>query len=127
MTKGAQLTEAALDRAFARLEQIAAKGGRCPVTSGPDADGSLASGQISALAKAGKIFVEISSRNWRRITILTGPHQGKSTAQNPDKHARVYHTVGVEGSRVNGKLTDHGASSRQQPSAPRFLTASELK
>lgn len=127
MTKGTQLTEAALDRAFARLEQIASKGERCPVTSSPGADGSLASGQISALARAGKIFVEISSRNWRRITILTGPHKNKSTAQNPDKHARVYHTVGVEGSRVNGKLTDHGAASRRQPSAPRFLTASELK
>jgi predicted carbohydrate-binding protein with CBM5 and CBM33 domain len=127
MTKGVQLTNEALDLAFARLEQIASKGERCPVTSGPDADGSLASGQVSALAKAGKIFVEISSKNWRRVTILTGPYTGKSTAPNPHKGTRVYHTVGVEGSRVNGKLTDHGASSRRQPSTPRFLTASELK
>lgn len=123
MSRGAP--NLSLDGAFAILECAAIANERCPVSSGPDA-GPLKSYHISALAKAGRIFVEISSKNWRRITILTGPHKGKSTAPSPHKGNRVYQTVGVEGSRVNGRLTDHGASSRRQPSLPRFLTREEL-
>lgn len=106
-----RLSDQALDRAFAILEQAAVNGERCPVTSGPNAASGIKSKHISELAKAGRIFVEVSSRNWRRVTILTGPNAGKSTAPNPDRHARVYQTVGKEGTRVNGHFVDHGAAS----------------
>lgn len=111
---------------LAILERAAAAGERCPVSSGPDASANVPSAHVSALAKAGRISVEISSRNWRQITILTGPNANKATAPNPDKHARVYQTIDAGGTRVNGKLTDHGAARRSQPSAPRFLTRDEL-
>lgn len=114
-----------LDDAFALLEQIAAAGERCPVSSGPEAS-PLKSNHVSQLAREGRIIVEISSKNWRRVTILVGPHKGKSTAPNPHKGNRVYQVVDTRGAVVNGKITDHGAASRQQPSLPRFLTREEL-
>src|SRR5437868_14199791 len=100
------------DRAFEILERCAEKNERCPVTSGPDAHKELKSADVGRLAKAGKIFVEISSKNWRRVTILSGPQTGKSTAANPYKGSRVYQTIGAEGTKVNGRFVDHGASSR---------------
>lgn len=114
-----------LDAAFAILERAAVARARCPISSGPD-EGELKSRHFSALAKEGRILVEISSKNWRRITILTGLHKGKSTAPNPEKGSRVYQIVDTRGSVVNGKITDHGVASRCQPSLPRFLTREEL-
>jgi hypothetical protein len=108
-----------LNETFKLLEECAAKGERCPISSGPDA--TIKSEHVSALAKSGKIFVEISSKNWRRVTILVGPRKGKSTASNPTPNARTYQTIGTEGTKVNGKFVDHGAASRRQPSAPRLL------
>lgn len=127
MAAKGQLSPNSLDTAFATLEVLAADGRRCPKTSGPDAVSGLSSAQISRLANDGRIAVEISSRNWRRITILQGAHAGKSTQGNPDPNARVYQTIDKSGTRVNGKLTNDGVSTRRQPSAPRFLTAEELK
>lgn len=121
-----QLSAANLDKAFALLVECAVKGERCPITSGPDQHPFLRSGHVGALVRDGRIFVEISSRNFRRITILTGENAGKATASDPDPNSRVYQTLGKEGTKVNGKLVDHGASSRNQPSAPRFLTREEL-
>jgi hypothetical protein len=113
-----------LEEAFAQLEQAAAKGDRCPVSSGPGA--SLDKKHVAALAKAGRIAVEISSKNWRRVTILTGEHAGKSTAPSPHKGNRVYQTIDTRGTIVNGRLVDHGAASRVQPSVPRLLTREEI-
>lgn len=115
-----------LDQTFALLEAAAVAGERCPRTSGPDATPNLKGSHICALAREGRIFIEISSRNWRRVTILTGPHAGNSTAPSPHSNAVAYRTVGKEGSKTNGKLDDRGAARRQQPSAPRFLTREEL-
>jgi hypothetical protein len=114
-----------LDKAFALLEQCAVNGERCPVTSGPDQHAFLRSAHTSALAKAGRILIEISSRNFRRITILVGPHKGKKTTKNPDVRARVYQTVGAVGHKINRKFVDHGGG-RGKPSVPRFLTREEL-
>lgn len=117
-----------VDESLAILERCAVAGERCPITSGPDAHPLLLSAHFGKLAREGRIFVEISGHNWRRVTILTGPNKGKSTAPNPDPlRRRAWQTVGVEGAKVNGKLTDHGAASRRQPSLPRFLIAEELK
>jgi hypothetical protein len=114
-----------LDETFALLEEAAAAGARCPMSRVNG--GTLVSGNVTALAKEGHIAVEVSGRNWRRVTILTGPLKGKSTAPNPDpKRATVYLTIDKTGTRRNGKLIDAGASNRPQPSAPRLLTREEL-
>ena len=42
-----------------------------------------------ALAQAGKIKIEISGHNWRRVTILWGEHAGRKTPPNPHGH-KVY-------------------------------------
>lgn len=116
-----------LNQAFEILVTAAVAGERCPMTSGPAPHPELKSSHISRLALQGRIFVEISGQNFRRVTLLTGQHKGKSTQSNPNKSARVWQTVGTEGAKVNGRFVDHGAASRRQPSAPRFLTAGELK
>jgi hypothetical protein len=80
-----------------RLVEAAATGARCPQT-----DEGLPSEDVSALAREGKILVEISTKNWRRVTILFGEHKGKATAPNPLPHARVYLTIDTNGSLRNG-------------------------
>jgi hypothetical protein len=116
-----QCSPETLDKAFQLLERCAIDGTRCPKTHGPDADRFLPNASIGELTRAGRIFVEISGQNFRRITILAGPHKGKSTAANPNVLAHVWQTVGKDGARVNGERV------RQQPSAPRFLTREETK
>lgn len=110
--------EQRIAEAFARIERAALAGERCP-TSG---DG-LVSGDVTALAHAGKIAVEISTHNFRRITILEGEHKGKSTAANPLKTSTVYMTIDKRGTLRNGWPVDHGGyksskNKRTQPSAP---------
>lgn len=116
---------ASIERTFARLEAVAIAGERCPPSSGPGG-GQINRSDMTALAQAGRISVEISTHNWRQVTILTGPNAGKSTAANPHPKATVYMTVDATGTRRNGKLIDNGARSRQQPSAPRLLTSAEI-
>jgi hypothetical protein len=84
-----------LNDAFGLLERAAVNGERCPLSHGPHAS-PLKSKHVSALARAGKIFVEISGRNFRRVTILVGPHAGAKTAADPDA-GHVYATVGKRG------------------------------
>lgn len=121
------ISAAELDRAFNLLEDCAVKGERCPISGGPAAHSFLRNRHTSALALAGRIYIEISTGNFRRVTLLTGKHAGRSTVANPNPNARVWQTIGAEGTKVNGVLQDRGRSSRVQPSAPRFLTAEELK
>jgi len=104
-----------LDRAFAILEQAAINGERCPSTHGPNKISGIANKHVFALARAGRIFVEVSARNWRRITILTGGHKGKSTAPNPLKNARPYLTIGAEGTRYRSLLRSTIPASRPLP------------
>jgi hypothetical protein len=114
-----RVSAGSLNRAFEALEFCARNGDRCPITSGPGSN-SLLKANISALAKAGRISIEISGTNWRRVTILTGPHKGKSTAANPHVIARVWQTIGREGAKIIA------SAGRAVPSAPRVLTAAEL-
>lgn len=121
-----QISPENLDKAFDLLVEHAVIGARCPRTSGPDAHRLIVTAHISKLAREGRIFVEISGQNFRQITILTGPHKGAKTAPNPDSGTHVWQTVGKEGAKVNGKLVDHGARYRTQPSAPRIMSSKEL-
>lgn len=118
--------EEATERAFGVLEQCAAKRERCPVTSGPCAHPWINSQHIRKLARQGRIFVEVSSRNWRVVTILKGQHKGKQTAPNPHRGQRVYKTMGVEGSRVNGRPVMTKTPDHRQPSAPPRLKFQDL-
>jgi hypothetical protein len=102
------------DRALALLGTCAEKGERCPPTSGPDADPWLRQAHIGALAKLGYIRVEVSTKNWRQVFILRGPHAGKATAPNPLPYARVYSVQDKNGLVVNGKVVDRAWPGRKQ-------------
>lgn len=67
-----------LDAAFAQIEQAAVRGERCPQNHElPQYNCPV------ELARERRILIEISSRNWRVVTLLTGPHAGKKTAPDP--------------------------------------------
>jgi hypothetical protein len=66
------------------VQECAAAGARCPTND------DMPSGHLPKLARAGKLRIEVSGRNWRRVTILTGPQAGKSTAVNPRGDASVF-------------------------------------
>lgn len=109
-----------LDKVSATLEGCACRGERCPQNN----THGIAQAAVSALARAGRIRIEISGQNWRQVFILAGPHAGKATAANP-LGARAWKIIGANGTRVNGRLIV--PRSRRQPSAPRALSARELK
>lgn len=71
------------------IEQAAIAGARCPVNiTMATPDGGLASGVTGALARDGRIRIEVYAKNWRVIEILKGPHAGKRTAPPPFKGSR---------------------------------------
>lgn len=102
------LTPAQLDSAFAMLETAASLGERCP-QSPPF--GPIQSTACGALARAGRIRVEIFMHNWRVVTILEGPHKGKHTARCPYPNAkRPYKVIDKDSAPTPGQ--------RQQPWSP---------
>lgn len=108
------------DQAFALLERAAISGERCPQTG----DHGLRSADTTNLAHAGRILVEIFAWNYRRVTILTGPHAGKTTAAAPAGQ-KPWKIIDAHGTRTKRGVADTGASKRTQPSAPRPLTRQE--
>lgn len=91
----------ALDACFAALVSAAIAGERCPQ------NGSIGVHKqyTSQLARDGWIKIEISGQNYRAITILTGPHKGKSTAADPSKQ-RVWRVIDANGSHRVGLRSD---------------------
>jgi hypothetical protein len=88
------ISEAELDRQFGLLEQAAKRGERCPQSGN---FGPLKSAATTALARAGRIRIEIYAHNWRVVEILTGRHAGKRTMPTPYKGSgRPYMTIGTE-------------------------------
>ena len=77
------------DEAFAKLEATALVGGRCPL-AGTD---GLTSQLTAALARAGRIRIDVYPHNWRVITITEGPNAGKATAPPPNPAWRPYLTI----------------------------------
>lgn len=91
-----------LNDAFRIIEAAAIAGERCPMST--NNGGSLVPANVSVLAKTGRIAIEVSGRNWRRVTILVGPHAGKSTAPNPEPNRnKVFLTIDKRGTLRNGK------------------------
>jgi hypothetical protein len=76
------VSQDALERAFKVIEKAALAGEPCPQ------NGSLHinSTHTVALAKQSRIKIEISGRNYRQVTLLTGPNKGRATAPNPNGH-----------------------------------------
>lgn len=111
-----------LEQTFDLFVAAAIAGERCPsnVPYGP-----LKSAAGLALARQGRIRIEISNKNWRTVTILTGPHAGQHTQRDPGG-AKPWKIIGAE-TVVHGRTKDYGASGRTQPSAPRALTSVDLK
>lgn len=83
---------------FGLLERAALEGRRCPtldeigramheagVPGGP-------SGATSALARDGRIRVEVFGKNYRVVTILTGPNAGKTTAPH-SRYTKPYRVI----------------------------------
>lgn len=114
------LTQGRMDKVFAALERAACEGKRCPVlhevVKCPESSFRLRSDEIPALAKAGRVRVEISGRNWRTVHILTGRHAGKSTKPNPDGGA-PYLVIDKNGTRRNGKPIEQRPSQFRVPPA----------
>ena len=117
-TNTIKLDPARLDAAFRTLEQVATAKGRCPSNE------EIGHGIIAALAAAGKIEVEIYGRNFRRVTLLSGPHAGAATKGPPGATWRPYAVTDRGGTRRTGFGSQH--TQRAQPSAPRPLTEREL-
>jgi hypothetical protein len=109
-------------RVFDLVLKAAIAGDRCPQN---DELGTRGAATLRDLARAGRIRIEVSSLNWRQVTILEGPHRGKQTAKNPHKATRVYLVIDRAGTTVNGKL--RGRPGAAQPSAPRLLSSDELQ
>jgi hypothetical protein len=84
-----------LELCFQLLVEKAIAGERCPQSDGPHA--TIPKGLIPALARRGRILIEVSGHNWRQVTILEGPHAGKKTAPNPDPRATPYLRCSVNG------------------------------
>lgn len=80
-----------LNRAFSILETAAYRGERCPLNGTTP---WITADITTALARAGRIKVEVSGRNWRVVTILKGPNAGKRTMPDP-LNGHVYLTIGV--------------------------------
>lgn len=90
------------DGVLALIEQAAINGTRCPQGT------VVSSHMVRELAREGLIRIEISGKNWRRVTLLKGEHAGKSSAPDPEGRA-PYRTIEGErdywhtrGSQVRG-------------------------
>lgn len=113
-------TRMTIDEVFAVLETAAVKGERCPVSqwqenAGPPPSDLISSSSVTALARQGRILVEVSGRCWRTVTILTGPHAGKKTMPDP-RGGAVWQTIGL--TTTKRTHADERAA-RPGPSAPR--------
>jgi hypothetical protein len=117
-SKAPKLNSARLDAAFRALGAIAAANGRCP------ANEEIGHGVVAALAAAGRIEVEIYGHNFRRLTLLEGPHAGAATKAPPGASWRPYAVTDRNGTRHTGFTAPYAP--RARPSAPRPLTAGEL-
>jgi hypothetical protein len=80
MAQGKRKPRNWLDMNFKLLEAAAVAGERCP-QSYPH--GPIDSGAVAALVEAKRIRSEVCGKNYRVVTILTGPHKGRSTAPHP--------------------------------------------
>lgn len=109
-------SETTIARTLAQIEAAAAKGERCPTN-----DLFPNSAAIGVLCRRGNIRVEVSMHNFRQVTILTGPHAGKSTQAPPYLNGhppQPYLVMDTSGTKRNKRYRAEG---RPQPSKPREI------
>lgn len=110
------LSEQEIERAFALIEQAAINGERAPQGT---PHGPLPHSAITTLYRAGRVRGEIHPRNWRVLTILAGPHKGKST-KAPPWGGKPYKILDVRNTATR-------APGVGKPSAPRLLSSAEIR
>lgn len=105
------VTQAVLDRNYALIEAAAIKGERCPQSK---PHGPLDGAAPAALARAGRIRLEVFVHNWRVVTIMEGEHKGKTTAPCPQEGRVPYRIIykdhidvrhGIRGQRFVAPVT----------------------
>jgi hypothetical protein len=86
---GGRMTTAA-DALFEIIDELAARGERCPIALELNRRLRLRAGRtidtsrlLQQLAIAGKLIVKVHGRNWRTIEICVGRHAGMSTQPPP--------------------------------------------
>ena len=87
-----------LDRAFKTVEAAALRGERCPLNSKNGVVAGLQHGALPALARAGRVRIEVYPHNWRVVEIIAGPHRGRCTARPPNHAWRPYRVIDRKGS-----------------------------
>lgn len=88
------LSEKQLNATFDALVAAAVAGERCPQSQ---PFGPFPPSATGILARAGRIRVEIFTLNWRVVTIMEGPHRGKTTAPCPhSKSGKPYKVIGKD-------------------------------
>jgi len=102
-----------LQDVFANLVAVALEGRRCP----ENGTSECPAGTVSALARAGKIRVEISDKNYRTVEILEGEHKGKRTL-GPPSGAKPWRILDADGDRHNGKMVRSNQKPEKQPWKP---------
>lgn len=95
----ARVIEQRLATAFASIERAAAAGARCP----ENGTAGVGHGVVPALARAGKIRVEIFAHNFRRVTILAGPQAGQATAPPPTQCGPAWKVIDAGGTWKRGR------------------------
>lgn len=118
------LTPYILNNVFATLVAAARAGQRCPVTAREGVPG-LPTGATSALARAGKIKVEVYAHNWRVVEILEGPHAGARTAPCPHENRGPYLIIGRE--TIRNTTVERDVEARREQTAHRNLYRSDFQ
>jgi len=101
-----------LEDTFNLIVETALHKWRCPD------NGRINSSQLTALARQGRLRIDISGRSYRTVYILSGPHTGLSTAPDPDS-GRVFKSIGTV-STSTARRQQYPKQPRQQPSLPRL-------
>lgn len=114
-----------IERAFQIIEGVAARGERCPTN-----DQFTPAGVLGVLAREGRIRIAVYAHNFRVVTILVGPHKGKTTMRQSSSGPP--YVVIDKGGRHGTRYGTHASraerlAGRNEPSPPRLLSKDELR
>jgi len=97
------LDQSVCDLVFAELVRAAQAGERCPMNDAIRGG----SATMMALARDGRILIEVAGKNFRQVTILSGPHAGLKTMPPPGG-CRPFLTIGRQTVRSAPSQTQRG-------------------
>jgi hypothetical protein len=103
-----------LTKVFVMINAAAVNGERCPQKQPSGTFSREQNDALLALARAGKLRVEIFVHNWRVVTICEGPNSGRHTMLPPKR------PYPIKPYKVIAK-GDLPVGQRSQPSPPRLL------